>query len=289
MPPRKRRVNKKKKNSRHLILILLLVIAGIFFIYRESHKDKAPSGIPGHVESEKKARPSFPDVSPISPLPKVAIVIDDLGPSKKKVMALFQMKQPFTFSVLPLQTYSEWTAEEAHRRGYDVILHVPMEATRKLKLGKGGLYLYMSNSEIINTLETDIDSLPFIKGASSHMGSAFTQDKRAMGTVAEVLKRHDLLFLDSVTTPDTVGYSIAKASGIKALRRDVFLDNNDDLKEMSHQWERLVKIAKKEGYAIALAHPRKNTFMFLSKTLKNNNEVSIVPISELIAESTISQ
>ena len=103
-----------------------------------------------------------------------------------------------------------------------------------------------------------------------------------MATVAAVLKDHDLFFLDSVTSPDTVGYSIAKAAGLEALRRDVFLDNKDDLKEIAHQWERLVKIAKKEGYAIALAHPRKNTFQFLQKILKNNNEVSIVPLSELL-------
>ena len=68
-------------------------------------------------------------------------------------MTLFGIKQPITFSVLPLQRYSKWTAEEAHRRGYDVILHIPMEAISKMKLGKGGLYLAMSNSEIIETLE----------------------------------------------------------------------------------------------------------------------------------------
>jgi hypothetical protein len=157
-----------------------------------------------------------------------------------------------------------------------------MEASREMKLGEGGLYLYMSNSEIIETLETSINSLPFIKGASSHMGSVFTRDKRAMSAVVAVLHDHDLFFLDSVTSADTVGYTIAKASGADALRRDIFLDNDDDLKEIAHQWERLLNIAKKEGYAIALAHPRKNTFDFLKKTLENNNEISVVPLTELL-------
>jgi len=85
-----------------------------------------------------------------------------------------------------------------------------------------------------------------------------------------------------VTSPDTVGYTIAKASGLKALRRDIFLDDTDNLNEISHQWERLVAIAKKEGYAIAIAHPRKNTFHFLQGVLKNNDEVSVVPLSELL-------
>jgi hypothetical protein len=282
MPPRKRRIRKNSNRSRHLILILLLVLAGLFFLSRESGKEKVPPEILKPYKAEKAIPPSVPDLPVPVSLPKVAIVIDDLGHSKKKVMTLFALKQPLTFSVLPLQTYSRWTAEEAHRRGYDVILHIPMEASIKMKLGEGGLYLNMSNSEIKKTLETNINSLPFIKGSSSHMGSAFTRDKRAMGTVVAVLKDHDLFFLDSVTIADTVGYTIAKASGVNALRRDVFLDNKDDLKEIAHQWERLVTIAKKEGYAIALAHPRTNTFDFLTKTLKNNKEISVVPLSELI-------
>ncbi len=282
MPPRKRRVKKKIKHSRHIILILLLVLAGIFFLYRESGKEKAPSGLLKLFKTEKKVPTSVPDLPAPARLPKVAIVIDDLGPSKKRVMTLFKMKQPFTFSVLPLQAYSKWTAEEAHRRGYDVILHIPMEATREMKLGKGGLYLYMSNSEIIESLEKSITSMPFIKGASSHMGSKFTQDKRAMGTVIAVLKEHDLFFLDSVTSPDTIGYQVAKSSGTRALRRDVFLDNKDDINEIAKQWKRVLKIAKKEGYAITLAHPRRNTFQFLQETLDGNNEIKVVPLSELV-------
>jgi hypothetical protein len=282
MPPRKRRIRKNSKRRRHLILILLLVLAGLFFLSRESGKEKVPPEILKPYKAEKAIPPSVPDLPVPVSLPKVAIVIDDLGHSKKKVMTLFALKQPLTFSVLPLQTYSRWTAEEAHRRGYDVILHIPMEASIKMKLGEGGLYLNMSNSEIKKTLETNINSLPFIKGSSSHMGSAFTRDKRAMGTVVAVLKENDLFFLDSVTISDTVGYKIAIASGVEALRRDIFLDNEDDLNEIAHQWERLVAIAKKEGYAIALAHPRKNTFQFLQKILKSNDEVTVVPLSELI-------
>ncbi len=285
MPPRKRRVRKKIKSSKHVILILLLVMGGLFFLYREPGKEKAPSEIVKPLKAEKPIPPSVPELPPPVRLPKIAIVMDDLGHSKNKVMTLFAMKQPLTFSVLPLQRYSRWTAEEAHRRGYDVILHIPMEASIKMKLGEGGLYLNMSNSEIIEILETNIKSLPFVKGASSHMGSAFTRDKRAMGTVVSVLKDHDLFFLDSVTIADTVGYSMAKTSGIEALRRDVFLDNTDDLKEIAHQWNRLVAIAKKEGYAIALAHPRKNTFDFLRNTLENNNEISVVPLTDLLVEA----
>ncbi len=277
MPKKKRRTRKKKKNSRHILFILLLVLAGVFFLSREPGREKTPSGLLKPFKTEKKSGPAG--------LPKVAIVMDDLGNSKKMAKTIFEMKQPLTFSVLPLQTYSRWTAEEAYRRGYDVILHIPMESSRKMKLGEGGLYLDMSHRTIRETLETDIDSVPFIIGASSHMGSAFTRDRRAMDTVVSVLKDHDLFFLDSITIPDTVGYSIAKRSGLAALRRDIFLDNSDDLKDIAHQWKELMTLAKKKGYAVALAHPRKNTFTFLKKTLKNNKEISVVPLSELINNS----
>jgi hypothetical protein len=79
-----------------------------------------------------------------------------------------------------------------------------------------------------------------------------------------------------------VAYSIAAKSGVKAIRRDVFLDDSNDPKEIRHQWERLLKIAKKNGRAVAQGHPRKNTVEFLETALRDNTEIQIVPLSELL-------
>lgn len=265
MPQRHRIKIRGKK--RHILLILFFILAVIFFLYEEPRKD----GILDMFRPEEK---------PLAP-PKVAIVIDDLGPSKKAALeVLNNIRAPLTLSILPHETYTAWIAEEGHRLGHDIIGHIPMEAKEPHRLGKGGLYTWMSQDEIHKTLEEGISSIPHIRGVSNHMGSGFTEDERAMHALISGLKRHGLFFLDSLTTAKSVGVRVADIEGVRVLRRDVFLDEKDNPDDIKAQWETVVKIAKKRGYAIAIAHPRRNTIEFLKNTIARN-EVTLVPISEL--------
>ncbi|MEN8263041.1 MAG: divergent polysaccharide deacetylase family protein [Nitrospirota bacterium] len=286
---------KRKKHSRHIIFILALLVAGTLFILKDLGKDStppkktktsrpkivlrpAPSVIP-----EKEDKPLLlVKPEPESGLPKIAIVIDDLGPNKKAAKNILSINAPITLSILPQEVYSAWVAEEGHRLGHDVIGHIPLQAKSSLKLGNGGLYLKMTKREIINTLKKNLNSIPHLTGISTHMGSAFTEDRRVMNVLILELKKRKLLFLDSFTTAKSLGLEIAKSENVRAIRRDVFLDDSNDPAAIKAQWKRLMKIVSKKGYAVAQGHPRKNTIEFLKKTLKNNNEVEIVPLSELI-------
>ena len=282
MPPKRKRIKRKKKTHR-IILILLLIAAGIFLLIREPGKE----GIDKNRDVFKggeKPEVSLPAPPSSKKLPEVAIVIDDMGRSRKMAEKILNINSPVTLSILPGRRYSVWIAEQGNRLGHDVIVHLPMEATRPLKLGEGGMYTWMSDDEIVKTLEKDISSVPFIKGASNHMGSAFTQDRRAMRIVILTLKKRGLFFLDSFTISKSVGFKLAKAEGLRTLRRDIFLDNKDDPVEIERQWKKLLKISRKRGRAIAVGHPRKNTIEFLQKVLENNKEVTVVPVTELIID-----
>ncbi|MEK7309085.1 MAG: divergent polysaccharide deacetylase family protein, partial [Nitrospirota bacterium] len=190
---------------------------------------------------------------------------------------------PLTLSVMPRQTHTGWIAEEGHRRGYDIIGHIPMEAKESHALGSGGLYTWMTEDEIRETLEGDFVSIHYARGISNHMGSAFTEDDRAVRILLSVLKEHGFFFLDSLTTSKSAGVRLAKEQGVKILKRDIFLDYNDSPSDIKTEWDKLIAIAQKNGYAIALAHPKKNTIEFLRKTLPSN-KVTVVPISKLAGD-----
>ena len=250
-----------------------MIAAATFFFYREPGKEtfihKPQPGVTKKTEPKERTKP----------LPEVAIVIDDLGPSKKAVLEVFNINASLTFSILPLETYTKWIAEEAYRLGYDVIGHIPMEASKPHSLGKGGLYTWMTDNEILDALAEDLDSIPHIKGISNHMGSAFTEDERTMYVLMSGIKERGLFYLDSLTTPASVGSRIAREHGIKVLIRDIFLDYKDSPRDIETQWKKLIGIARKKGYAIAIAHPKNNTIEFLKKTLPSN-QVTVVPLSE---------
>jgi polysaccharide deacetylase 2 family uncharacterized protein YibQ len=256
VPTRKGRISRRRirnRKHRHILLILFLIAACLFFIYSEFGREElrqryetAPTS-PGALQQEKE-----PDTAP-----KIALVIDDLGPSKKAAINIFNINVPFTLSVLPHETFTRWIAEEGHGLGYDVIGHIPMEPKGQVSPGKGGLYTGMSDKEIIN--------------------------ERAMNALLSVLKEHDLFFLDSLTTPGSVGFKMAKKKGIRTVKRDVFLDNSDDFEYIEAQWKKLVDVAGSKGYAVGIAHAKKDTIEFLEKILPGSN-VTVVSLTEIIAD-----
>jgi uncharacterized protein len=66
----------------------------------------------------------------------------------------------------------------------------------------------------------------------------------------------------------------------------VFLDNVRDVDAIMGQLEKLEKIAKSKGIAVAIGHPYRVTVSALEKwipTLKDKG-ISIVPISQIIKE-----
>ena len=66
-----------------------------------------------------------------------------------------------------------------------------------------------------------------------------------MNILISELKKRELFFLDSYTTPKSVGLEIAESANVRAMRRDVFLDDNNDPDAIKAQWKRLLKIVSK--------------------------------------------
>jgi polysaccharide deacetylase 2 family uncharacterized protein YibQ len=99
------------------------------------------------------------------------------------------------------------------------------------------------------------------------MGSRFTEDRPKMLTVLNFLKGKGLFFIDSKTTPFSVGDKLAREMGVPAAARNVFLDNEEDVEAIKVQIEKLAGMAKKTGSAIGICHPHKTTLQALSATL----------------------
>lgn len=224
-------------------------------------------------------------VQPPKEYPKVAIVIDDMGQDLRKLNQLFQLHEPITIAVIPNLRYSRETADRASNKGLEVLLHLPMEP-KDLKdnnPGKGALFTRMTQEEIRNAMEKDFKTVPHAIGVNNHMGSKFTENEASMRTVLLVVKKKDMFFLDSRTTPKSVGEKVARELGVKNAGRDVFLDNTREDKYIKGQISELISIARKRGKAIAIGHPYPETIEALKETVSklNNSGIRVVKLSEL--------
>jgi polysaccharide deacetylase 2 family uncharacterized protein YibQ len=142
----------------------------------------------------------------------------------------------------------------------------------------------LPKDKILDKLEKNLSSIPYIKGVNNHMGSKFTENTELMELVLEKIKSKGLFFVDSRTSETTVGFKIAKKLGIKTAERDIFLDEGSQRSDyIRSQIEKLINVSKEKGYAIGICHPYPDTVKVLSEVIPDiQKEVEIIPVSGVV-------
>ncbi len=216
----------------------------------------------------------------------VAIVIDDLGQDLAPVRDMLALPAQITYAVMPGLAQSRKVAELARQNKREVLIHLPMEPkNRNMKVSPGTLRSDMTPMDFLTTISDDVASVPGAVGVNNHEGSALTENREAMKFLMAELKARNLLFLDSLTSPKSVAYATAKEFGLKAARRDVFLDNDSDSAGyIGGQLEELARVARERGRAIGIGHPHPATIAALRKWLieAGRQGIEIVPVSRLV-------
>ncbi|TRZ48503.1 divergent polysaccharide deacetylase family protein [bacterium] len=200
---------------------------------------------------------------------KIAIVLDDWGYNLNNLAALSQIKYPLTLSVLPNLGYSKNAAIQLYQRGFQVILHLPMEPEprEKVRLEKNTVLTKMDEAAIKSTIAQDLVNVPYARGISNHMGSKATQDIKTMTVIFKEVKKKHLYFLDSFVSGDSVCLDLAHKMHLPFARRDVFLDNHDDPQYIRGQIYKLKTRAKIYGQAVGIGHDRKVTLEVLKEVM----------------------
>lgn len=217
-------------------------------------------------------------------LPKVAIIIDDIGYDMAIARKLVALNVPITLSVLPGSPHEQKIVRLIQGKPVELMMHLPMEPDNfpAVKPGPHALMSWMQAAEIEQNIELLLKKMPWIEGINNHMGSYYTQNPELMEPVLAVLKRHQLYFVDSRTTPATCGRQTAFKHRVPFAERDVFLDHQADETFVRHQFERLMDIAEDKQSAIGIGHPEAVTLKILTTMLpKIQNRVHLVPASAI--------
>jgi polysaccharide deacetylase 2 family uncharacterized protein YibQ len=242
--------------------------------YEVFPKDDRPPDVP-----LPKPRP------PAEALPKVAIIIDDLGYDQRIAKKFLDLDGGLTFSVLPHTPHTRLIAAAILKKGSELMLHLPMEPLEfpSVDPGPGALLSSMSADDLIVQLRENLSDVPGIKGVNNHMGSKLTAESTRLYQVFSVLKQEGLYFIDSRSTAGTVGRPSARLFQLPFAERDVFLDHVPDPDVIRLRVKELIQIARKNGEAIGIAHPSKMTLRILKEMLPMlKKEVQLVPASQVV-------
>lgn len=222
---------------------------------------------------------TFADITKSS---KVAIIIDDIG-YRKTDSNVLKLPANITFSILPHTPYGKTLAEQGFNKNHEIMLHIPMEAENGKYLGLGGLTQHMDRSIIRKNLSEAFNEVPFATGMNNHMGSLLTTLHQPMMWVMQFLKEQNIVFIDSVTSPNSQASAAAKEIGVPTLQRNIFLDNHLEHSYITKQFSLLIEKAKEKKIAIAIAHPHPETIASLQKLLPllASHNIELVSISAL--------
>lgn len=211
-------------------------------------------------------------------------MIDDLGRSVEDVETLARLGVPVTYAVLPFESETKDVVAALHGRGAEVICHLPMQPLHDENPGPGALLYGMDAPALERATAAALAAVPGAVGVNNHMGSRLSADERSMRAVLTVLKDRGLFFLDSRTSPESVGYRVAGQMGVPAAERQVFLDSDLRPQIIREQFLRTLELAKKRGSAIAIGHPHPATLAMLAAEVPRAKEegYEFVTVSRLL-------
>ena len=217
--------------------------------------------------------------------PMIAVVIDDVGLDRRRGERALRLPGAVTLSLLPYAPEVAQQAVAARALGHEIMLHMPMEPeSPRIDPGPHALRTADTASQILHELDWGLDQFGGYVAVNNHMGSRFTRDPEGMRVVLEALKERGLFFLDSRTTGASVGARLARELGLPHLERDVFLDNIDTLEEVTARLAEAERVARRDGYAIAIGHPHDATLDALEHWLPQAQArgLALVPISAVM-------
>jgi uncharacterized protein len=219
---------------------------------------------------------------------KLAIVIDDFGYRPHNENQVLAMPSAVSVAVLPNAPHAREMATKAHNSGHEVLIHLPMAPLSKQPLEKDTLRPDMSSDEIERIIREAYGKVPFAVGLNNHMGSAMTSSLFGMQKVMQALERYNLYFLDSMTIGNSQAMRAAQGTGVKVIKRKVFLDDTQNEADIRFQFNRAVQLARRNGSAIAIGHPHPSTVRVLQQMLPTlPSDITLVRPSSLLNEPQV--
>ncbi len=250
------------------------------YVSSQQHKDDIPSkpllkpSCKVIVPLPKKVQKTFSDH-----IPRLAIIMDDIG-NANQVKHFKKIPFPVTPSLFPVTSKHTHTPEFAkHFNCY--MVHMPMEAFHFARPEENTLQVSDSLEMIDQKIAAMHHDFPDAVAINNHTGSKFTSDASSMDKLFCVLDKYDITFIDSKTAPHTKGKETGKLHNKVVLERNVFLDNEPDVNYILGQLKKAVRYAKKHGVAIAICHPRPETFEAFQYAKKYLRGVKMVYIDAL--------
>ena len=215
----------------------------------------------------------------------MAIILDDGGYGGNELERVLNLDNRLTLSILPDTPFGREAAERGQEKGFEIMLHMPMQSgTGTKNRFPGEIQVTMTKEQVQQRARECIAQYPEAVGINNHTGGLFTTYGEQMGWFLEIAQEEGMYFVDSRTVGNSRAYDKAIEMGIPCASRDIFLDHNNSIAEVRKRFNELVALTKRNGWAVSIGHFRPNTITVLAEELPKlaSQGVALIPMSEMV-------
>jgi polysaccharide deacetylase 2 family uncharacterized protein YibQ len=240
---------------------------------------------PGPAPTEAPA-PSRAMAAAVRPgRPTISLVIDGMGLVAAQSARAIALPGPLALSWLPHAAHLAEQVAAGAAHGHESLLHMPMETLGRAESGAGSLRTWLPPASNLATLRAALQLVPDAIGLTGDEASVASLSVPLMDLVMQELHQRGMAFLDNGTLPHEVALDRAAAAGLAAAGRDLLIDADPDPDAIRSRLAEAEAIARRQGHAILIAHPRPTTLQVLEQYLPTLGDRGLVlwPVSAALA------
>jgi len=222
--------------------------------------------------------------------PRIAILIGGMGLSASGTAdAINRLPADVTLAFAPYAKNLKTWVSRARQSGHEVMLQVPMEPFDYPDNDPGPYTLVTSlrPAENIRRLQWLMSRMGGYTGVVNYMGARFTSKPEALQPIIAEFRKRGLLYVDDGTSKRSQATQIAAQIGLRAGTADIVLDAVQTGPAIAAALERLEKIAREKGSAIAVGSGLPITFSQITDWTEAllDKGIVLVPVSALVAKN----
>lgn len=218
---------------------------------------------------------------------RILLIIDDMGHpiADARTAACLSLPREVAFSIIPGTPRAALLAERCARDGRDYLAHLPWEPLRpdlppeRLLMPRGA-----AAGRLARLLQLVSAELPGMVAANNHQGSRASLDEAFLAAFAAAWRPLGLPFIDSRTVADSRVPRVLGAAGVAVFENRLFLDHVDTDAAIRAALASLETLARRDGAAIAIAHPRPRSLRLLNEWLGAlPSDLELVPARAMLS------
>jgi len=220
---------------------------------------------------------------------RFAFVLFGFGDDVALAKRLFALPRPFAVAVPPDGKSSAALYRDAHDRGREVVLHLPLEPINypQVSPGPGAILVTMKPARIAGEIRREIEQARPVVAVANLMGSLATQDMTVMTAIYEELRRERLPFIHLAPVAGAVCRPLASQLGVIYQEPDLVLDGEAREAKpaaLDRQWRALIEKTPPGGTRVIWLRATETSRAWMEKSLdpKRLNGVSLVPLSAVL-------